>query len=148
MSLTRAIIFCALPACIGCLAVLSVAQQPAAGSNSKPEDQVMQVERDWLVADAKGDTSSLGRIIADDFIGSSFDGSLLDKDSIIPEGGGPGGFAGSTPGETTVRVFGDTGVLMGVIKNAGGAPSAQIRVVLVCQKRAPGWQIVAAQLSH
>jgi hypothetical protein len=52
-------------------------QQPAAGSNCRPEDQVAQLERDWLAAGAKGDGASLRRIVSDDFIGSSFDGGLL-----------------------------------------------------------------------
>jgi hypothetical protein len=130
---------------------LSVAQQPATTSASKPEDhkpedQVAQLERDWLIADGKGDLVSLRRIIADDFIGGSFDGSLLSKDDIIPQTGGPGGFAGATPGETTVRVFGETAVLMGVISTGGPQPK-KIRVTLVCQKRAQGWQMIAARLT-
>ena len=58
------------------------------------------------------------------------------------------GFAGATAGETNVRVFGDTAVLMGVINAAGGPQSKQIRVVLVCQKRPEGWQMVAAQMTR
>lgn len=85
-------------------------------------------------------------MIADDFIGSSFDGSLLSKDDIIPQTAKPGGFAGATPGETVVRVFGDTAVLMGVIKPAGPQPKA-IRATLICQKRAEGWQMIAAHLT-
>lgn len=126
--------------------IASVAQQQSE-SNSKPEDQVAQVERDWLRADGKGDTESLRRIISDDFIGSSFDGSLLSKGDIIPQGGGPGGFAGATPTETNVRVFGDTGVLLGVITTGGPEPK-QIHVTLVCQKRMQGWQMIAAHLTH
>lgn len=125
---------------------LSVAQQPPTSSASKPEDHVAQMERDWLTADGKGDLVSLRRIIADDFIGSSFDGSLLSKDDIIPQTGGPGGFAGATPGESIVRIFGDTAVLMGVITPAGPHPKA-IRVTLVCQKRAQEWQMIAARLT-
>ena len=124
------------------------AQAPAPISTGNPEDQVAQVERDWLAADAKGDAGRLRQIIADDFIGSTFDGGLLNKDDIIPEGSGPGGFAGATPGETTVRVFGDTGVLMGVINTAGKAQAKQVHVTLVCQKKPQGWQIIAAQLTQ
>lgn len=122
-------------------------QQQVEGPNSKPEDQVTQLERDWLAADAKGDRMSLQRIISNDFIGSSFDGGLLGKNDIIPQGGGPGGFAGATPTETNVRVFGDTGVLLGVITTSGPEPK-QIRVTLVCQKRPQGWQMIAAHLTH
>jgi ketosteroid isomerase-like protein len=143
---TRSIISVVLIICAG--AILSFAQEQAARSNGKPEDQVTQLERDWLAADAKGDAASLRQIISDDFIGSSFDGGLLSKRDIVPEGTGPGGFAGATPGETNVRVFGDTAVLMGVINTVGGPQPKPIRVTLVCQKTSHGWQMIAAQLTH
>jgi hypothetical protein len=146
MSITRSIIYVVAVFCVG--ATLSVGQKPAGESSSKSEEQVAQVERDWLAADAKGDAASLRRIISDDFIGSSFDGGLLSKEDIIPRGSRPGGFAGATPGETNVRIFDNTAVLMGYINTAGGAPSDKIRVTLVCQKRPQGWQIIAAQLTH
>ena len=146
MASLRSIAYIALILCFA--ATLSSAQGQAAASNSKPEDQVAQLERDWLAADAKGDTASLRRIIADDFIGSSFDGTSLSKYDIVPDHPGPGGFAGATLGETNVRVFGDTSVLMGVINTAGGPEPRQIRVTLVCQKRPQGWQMIAAELTH
>jgi ketosteroid isomerase-like protein len=121
-----------------------------ATSNSaspKAEDQVVQLERDWLAADAKGDVAGLRRIIADDFIGNSPDGHVLSKSDIVPQGGGPGGFAGATPGATSVRVFGDTAVLMGSIKTAAAPQSKDMRVTLVCQKRPQGWQMIAAHLA-
>jgi ketosteroid isomerase-like protein len=145
MTSARSITYVVLAICVGL--ALGFAQKPSPAPNSKPEDQVAQVERDWLAADAKGDAASLHRIIADDFIGSSFDGKLLSKDDIIPEGSGPGGFAGALPGETNVRVFGDTGVLFGTINTGSGAEARKIRVTLVCQKRSAGWQIIATQLT-
>jgi len=126
---------------------LSVAQRPATASTSKAEDQITQLERDWLIADGKGDTALLRRIIADDFMGSSFDSGLLSKKDIIPQGGGPGGFAGATPSDTNVRVFGDTAVLIGVITPRQSQPK-EIHATLVCQKRPQGWQIIAARLTH
>ncbi len=120
--------------------------QAQTAPNSKPEDQVTQLERDWLAADAKGDAASLGRIIADDFVGSSFSGELLSKQDIIPQEGAPGGFAGATSSDTNVRIFGDTAVLMGSINTAN--PNKQIRVTLVCQKRGQGWQMIAAHLAR
>lgn len=140
-SITHAVLF------IWVSAILSGAQPQAIPSTTKPEDQVTQLERDWLTADGKGDAVSLRRIIADDFIGSSFDGGLLSKEDIIPQGGGPGGFAGATPSDTNVRIFGDTAVLIGVITTGGSQPK-DIRATLVCQKRPQGWQIIAARLTH
>jgi ketosteroid isomerase-like protein len=146
MFFNRFLVYFSLLVCLS--ATLIFGQAPAAPSNSKPEDQVTQLERDWLAADAKGDGGRLRQIIADDFIGYSFNGSLLNKDDIIPEGSGPGGLAGATPGETNVRVFGDTGVLMGVINTAGKPQAKQVHVTLVCQKKPQGWQIIAAQLTQ
>jgi ketosteroid isomerase-like protein len=112
----------------------------------KAEDQVAQLERDWLAADAKGDVASLRHLVADDFIGSSFNGSLLSKQDIIPEAGHPGGFTGATTGETQVRVFGDTAVLLGTINSANA--SQHTRITLVCQKRGLGWQMIAARMDR
>ena len=141
---TRAVVCAVATICLS--ATLCFAQEKAAASKT-PEDQVAQLERDWLTADAKGDVDSLNRMISDGFMGSTSDGGILSKQDILPQGGGPGGFANATLGETHVRVFGDTGILMGVI-NTGGTPSKQIRVTLVCQKMSQGWQIIAAQMTH
>jgi hypothetical protein len=129
------------------VSALHFAQGQTATPNSRPEDQVMQLERNWLAADGSGDLASLRRIISDDFIGSSFEGQILSKHDIVPEQSGPGGFAGAIPSNTNVRVFGDTAVLMGLI-NTAGAPAKQIHVTLVCQKRSQGWHMIAAQLTH
>lgn len=145
MSSIRTMLLFVLIACLA--ATLSFARGQGAASNSKPEDQVTQLERDWLAADAAGDVASLRRIISDDFIGSSFEGQVLNKRDIVPERSGPGGFAGATVGDTNVRVFGDTAVLMGAINTAGGSPK-QIHVTLVAQKRPQGWQMIAAQLTR
>jgi hypothetical protein len=145
MAYARSIIYAVLFILVN--ATLSVAQQQPTASASKPDDQVTQLERDWLTADGKGDAPSLRRIIADDFIGSSFDGGLLSKEDIIPQGGGSGGFAGATPSETNVRIFGDTAVLIGVITTGGPQPK-EIHATLVWQKRPQGWQIIAARLTH
>jgi len=119
--------------------------QQSAQSNSKPEDQVLQLEREWLTADGKADVAALRHLVADDFMGGGPSGTLLSKDDIIPRSGDHGAFAGAAPTDTSVRIFGDTAVLMGYVKNAD---SEMIRVTLVCQKRAQGWQMIAMQLAH
>ena len=145
MMFARPIVSFILALCL--VNALSFAQGQTAASNNRSEDQVAQLERDWLVADAKGDVASLRRIISDDFIGSSFEGQILSKHDIVPEEAGPGGFARATTANNNVRVFGDTAVLMGLI-NMAGTPPKQIHVTLVCQKRSQGWQMIAAQLTH
>jgi hypothetical protein len=119
--------------------------QQATTTAAKPEEQILQLERDWLAADGQGDVVSLRRLVADDFMGGSPGGTLLAKEDIIPRGG-PGAFLGAVPADTSVRIFGDTAVLMGFIKTSG--TQEMVRVTLVCQKRAEAWQIIAAQLAH
>lgn len=58
-----------------------------------------------------------------------------------------GGFAGATLGETNVRVFGDIGVLMGMINTDSSAQPNQVRVTLVFQRRGQGWQMIAAHMA-
>jgi ketosteroid isomerase-like protein len=132
---------------VGLATMIGPAQGQTTASSNSPEEQVRQLERDWLAADGKGDVASLRRIIADDFIGSNFEGQVLSKQDIVPERTGTGGFAGATPGDTNVRVFGDTAVLMGVINTAGG-PGKQVHVTLVFQKKSEGWRMIAAELTR
>ena len=117
----------------------------ATTSIPKPEEQILQLERDWLAADGKGDVAALRRLVADDFMGGSPGGTMLTKEDIIPHGGS-GAFAGALPTDTSARIFGDTAVLMGFIKDSGSG--SLTRVTLVCQKRAESWQMIAAQLGH
>jgi hypothetical protein len=117
-------------------------------ARANPEDEVAQLERDWLAADAKGDTAGFDRIVADDFIGSGFKGSILTKQDIMPQGGSPGGLAGATPSDTRVRVFGNTAVLIGFLNQGDAATPTRTRVTLVCQKRTRGWQIVAGEMAR
>ena len=132
---------------ISLAAVVTKVASGQAAAGAKAVDQVAQLERDWLAADGKGDVAALRRIVADDFIGQ-FDGPVFTKEDIIPRDGYRGGFAGATPSGTNVRVFGDTAVLMGSIKTTDINQGSEIRVTLVCQKRAQGWQMIAAHLVH
>jgi ketosteroid isomerase-like protein len=117
-------------------------------ANATPEDQVSQLERDWLAAEAKGDSTAFDRIVADDFIGSAFNGMMLSKQDIMPQEGNPGGLAGVAPSDTSVRVFGNTAVLIGFLIKGDLANPTRTRVTLVCQKRAQRWQIVAAEMAR
>ena|SRR3989442_8444925 len=55
MSYARSLVCVALLTWVG--VAYGSSQEQAVGSNTKPEDQVTQVERDWLAADAKGDVA-------------------------------------------------------------------------------------------
>jgi len=131
----------------GCVVVCSFVL--LARSNApKPEDQIVQLERDWLAAEASADMPTLERLIADDFMGTAFGPGILTKSDIVPSGGDNANrLPKSFLEESTVHVFGDTAVLMGWVladdKKLGG-----LRVTTVFQKRPPGWQIIATHMSR
>ena len=112
----------------------------------QPEDQILQLERDWLAASGKGDVVLLRRIVADDFMGESTDGRLLSKEDVIPREPGASAFEGALPTETNVRVFGNTAVLMSYLKMIDSGEL--VRITHVYQKRAQNWQMIAAQLAN
>jgi len=100
----------------------------------------------WNAAAQKGDTAALRRMIDDDFVGTSFSGTLVYKDDIIPEGGGST-FPESLIEGLQVRVFGDTAVAIGAVIFKGGGPG-KVRFTQVWAKRGDGWVMVVAHLSR
>lgn len=115
----------------------------------KPEEELTNVVRQWLDAEARSDRAALSALIADDFIGTAFGGNLVNKDDIVPpEGESSGRFPKSNLKEATARVFGDAGVVMGLAGAEGAGQGGQFRFTVVCVKRTHGWQMAAAHLAH
>jgi hypothetical protein len=78
------------------------------------EDDFRKLEQAWLDAASVPNLPALRQILSDDFMGTSFGGGVLSKDDVIPA---PGVAANHMPKctlkDSTVRIFGDTAVLMG-----------------------------------
>jgi hypothetical protein len=86
---------------------------PPADSNSV-EQTLLQLERDWSQADIHKDAAALDRILAEDWIGIDFEGTVLNKSQALE---GLASDSGSL--ETTVlrdmkvRVYGNTAIITG-----------------------------------
>ncbi len=118
-------------------------------STDKGEDQIVQTERAWLAAEASDDLPALRRIVADDFIGTAFGPNVLTKTDIVPpEGASSNRMPKSSLRERTVRVYGDTAVLIGNVVNDDPKQPGNLRVTTVFQKRPQGWQMIAAHLAR
>lgn len=130
------------------LFALSYAVSRAAAQAPRAEDQLLKLERDWLDADARGDHAALDRVIADDFIGNGF-GNILYKDDVAPADA-PAKPAGTkySVKDSSVRLFGDTGVVMSSVAVEGPQQPGEFRCTLVFQKRAGSWKMIAAHLSR
>ena len=129
--------------------VLAQATRNIAEHSTKVEDEILKLQGDWLSAEARGDPAALDRLFADDFIGTAFGGNVVNKDDVIPrEGGGNRLWAKSTLKDPTVRVFGNTAVVMGRVVVEDPQQPGEFRFTMVYMKRAAGWQVVAAHLSR
>jgi len=115
--------------------------------NSNPEDAVLQLVQSWLNAESDGDSATLDKLIADDFLGTGPGGNILNKTDIVPPGGGERPkMPKSRLKESTVRVFGNTAVVMGAVAYES-LPQPGFRFTLVFLNRGPGWQMIAAHLA-
>ena len=128
------------------LCTLVLGHSSAYGNNV--EDQLRRMEQQWLDAAAVPDLPALRKMFADDFMGTAFGPNVLSKEDIIPpDGNTEQHLPKSSLRQSSVRVYGDTAVLMGDVQpqNAG---AEGYRVTTVFQKRAQGWQIIAIHMSR
>ena len=134
---------------IACFCLIAFARPDAASaSNRMTEDDFRKLEQNWLDAEAVPDLPALRKMFADDFMGTSFGGGVLGKDDVVPADGGPANhFPKSTLRDSTVRIYGDTAVLMGSVEMQVPQKPEHIRMTTVFQKRAECWQVIAVHMS-
>ena len=132
-----------------CLVVLPQTKVQSADQTVRAEDELVRLVREWLNAEARNDRASLDRLVADDFIGTPFGGNIVTKADILPpEASGDRGWPKSSPRESTARIFGTTGVVMGRVAVEDPSQPGGFRFTIVYVKRQPGWQMVAAHLDR
>ena len=129
-----------------CLLLLLFSALLVAQSDSTSE--LTSLAGNWLEATGNGDRETLDRLIDDDFIGASFGGKILTKADIIPEGAAEAQHSKLSLVESTSRILGNTGVVVGRVAVEGSNGPGPFRFMLVFLKRDRGWKIVAANLSR
>lgn len=112
------------------------------------ESELEQMERDWENALVRHDSTVLRRIIADDWLETSWDGTSFGKTKAIAD------LSGSTPESVVmdpvrVRVFGDTAIVItgDTEKSTDVADNGIAHYVWtdVYLKRNGRWQVVSTQ---
>jgi len=124
------------------IAILVAAASMAFGQQKNPklEAELIKMDKDWTVAELKGDTKAAGMYVADDFWGTNTDGSMNDKAQYLAT------LKATTDTDVAddfnVRFFGDTAIMThrGTVK---GERDFQYRSTHVWMKRGGRWQIVA-----
>ncbi len=135
---------------IAALSVLTVGQaiNTRAEQTKRVEDEVKQLERQWLIEPYfTSDMTAYDRIVADDFTITHSNGKVLNKaekraNIIADRITDP-----SSPfriGESNVRVYGKAAVSVGYIIEA----KSTVRFTNTYVKKDGRWQVVASQLNR
>jgi hypothetical protein len=111
------------------------------------EKYIRQSADDWAQAIAKGDTATIERIMADDFVGVSSRGELYDKKTLIQESIESANLFKPEVYNVTIRFFGNAAVAQGnetwtKISDATSTKSIWTDTWIY---RNGKWKIVAAQ---
>jgi ketosteroid isomerase-like protein len=114
----------------------------------RAEDVLLQLVHNWLDADARGDHAALDRLIADDFMGFAH-GNIVSKDDIAPADAPPKtNVIKYSLQESSVRLYGDTGVVMSRVVVEDAKQPGEFKCTLVFQKRGDAWKIIAAHMAR
>ena len=123
------------------------------------DEQIRQIEeivQDWAAAELRGDTSSLGRVLADDFVGVGPRGFTLNKEQWLERhGSGKLRYESFGLDEVGVRLYGDAAVGVcrqsaeGVYEDENGRYdiNEQFRVTLVFVRQESRWLLASLHLS-
>jgi ketosteroid isomerase-like protein len=118
-----------------------------AAAQPTPED-FRKLEQRWLDAASVPDLPVLQKMFADDFMGTSFSGGVLSKDDVVPlQGISANHMPKCVLEDSTVRIFGDTAVLMGTVEMQVPQKPEQIRMTTVFQQHGDNWQVIAVHMS-
>jgi ketosteroid isomerase-like protein len=132
-----------------CLSILTIGRLGARTTTaSMGEDDFRKMEQSWLDAASVPDLPTLRKMFSEDFMGTSFGGGVLSKNDVVPADGMT---ATHMPKcvlkDSTVRIFGDTVVLMGDVEMQVPQKAEAVRMTTVFQKHGDGWQIIAVHMS-
>lgn len=116
-----------------------------AASHETDRAAVMRLAHQWLHASMTRDKAALARILADDFIDTSYRGKLRTKADMLAVSAAP--HASQQLGDLKVRLYGDTAIMTGVNHVVGPhkAWTADVRFTDVYVKRRGRWHAVSAQ---
>jgi uncharacterized protein (TIGR02246 family) len=145
-----------LIALLVCFAAYGQAQNKKSKGTSKPEQEVVALNRVWADAITKGDAGVLDRLFADDMIVTSGSGAIRDKAGEIKDAAGAPDpdFVWTRPFTTEdvrVRIYKDAAAVTGLAKWAfkykGQEVNQERRYTQMYVKQQGQWKIVAQQVS-
>jgi ketosteroid isomerase-like protein len=132
-----------------CLGAFGMLEGQKADAKAAAEHYIAESERLWAESEATGDTSTVKRILAEDFVGVDPDGSFYNKAKMVADTRDSAKvFLSNHLDEVKVRFYGDTAIAQGKEtweRRAGTPKRARFVWTDTWVLRNGKWQIVAAE---
>jgi ketosteroid isomerase-like protein len=118
-------------------------------ASMKTEDQLAALNRDYVQAVQDSDVRRFEEILADDFLNSNPDGTLVDRAGFLAQIARPPGICGLAAHDVRIRLLDDVAIIHArtSYKKADGAAGAG-RYTDIWQRRDGRWLCVAAQVTR
>jgi ketosteroid isomerase-like protein len=132
------------------LVLLSTAILSAAGVGSKDEKDVLGAMDAWKQATVKKDGAALEKLLHPDLTYSHSSGKTQTKKDVLEQvTKGPGTVDAIDFSETTVRIYGKTALVKGIVDitgtTDGKTTKSHLSILHVWIKDGQGWQMVGRQ---
>lgn len=113
------------------------------------EEQLASLNRDYIEAVQNSDVRRFEELLADDFLNSNPDGSIVDRAGFLAQIARPAGIAGLAAHEVRIRVLGDVAIIHArtAYRKADGSAGAG-RYTDIWQRRGGTWLCVAAHVTR
>lgn len=114
----------------------------------KDEAALVQIEHTWVRASEQHDSAALGCILADEFEEADFDGSLINRSTMLASAAKPSS-GHSELADLHVHIYGDVAYVRGIgLNSENGRPAGKTRFTDIFVYRDGRWQCVAGHDSR
>jgi len=118
------------------------APKPQAASSKSVQQRLMELDKEWAEAEAKGDTARINKILATNYMFIGLDGHTGDREEAVHM---KGSGVSVTTSDHSVRVSGNTAVMTYNATFKSGDNSGQAKATQVWVKHGNSWQILSHQ---
>ena len=121
-------------------------------SRHPADQQLIQLETEWLRADVRQDVPAIKRLIAEDWTGTTSRGKILNRAQMLDEMVSLKSEGVSTISDTRVRVYGKSAIITGLLTTngptTGGEVTIRKRFTDVWLNTKAGWRCIASHGSY
>jgi ketosteroid isomerase-like protein len=112
-------------------------------------DMLIALNRDYIASVQQGDVRRFEEILADDFLCSTPDGSLIDRAQFLAQTARPVTISGLVAEEVRIRLLGDIAIIHARTRyRTADGEQRQGRYTDVWARRGAGWLAVSAHVTR